>query len=86
MPVSILDAVVIEMGVLGFKAAGSMVPGQIGVEEYGNKVMLNLAGILSNEIWLTVSLLRRGRQVFWLLVTAPASIILYRKYKVTPTT
>lgn len=84
MPVSILDAIVIEMGVLGFKAAGSMVPGQIGVEEYGNKVMLNLAGILSNEIWLTVSLLRRGRQVFWLLVTAPASIILYRKYKVSP--
>lgn len=84
--VSMLDAIVMEMGVLGFKAAGSIVPGQIGVEEYGNKVMLNMAGILSNELWLTVSLLRRGRQVFWLLVTAPASFILYRKYKVTAST
>jgi len=82
MPISIIDAVVIEMGVIGFKAAGSMIPGQIGVEEYGNKVMLNIAGIVGNEIWLIVSLLRRGRQMFWLLVTAPASIIMYKRYKV----
>lgn len=82
MPVSLIDAVVIEMGVIGFKAAGSMIPGQIGVEEYGNKVMLNIAGIVGNEIWLIVSLLRRGRQMFWLLVTAPASIVIYKRYKV----
>lgn len=86
IPISALDALVIEMGVMGFKAAGSMIPGQLGVEEYGNKVMLNIAGILGNEIWLIVSLLRRGRQVFWLLVTAPASMILYKKYKVTNAT
>ncbi len=43
-----------------FKAAGAIVPGQIGVEEYGNKVMLDVIGIVSNEIWLVVTLIRRG--------------------------
>jgi len=82
--VSILDAVTIEMGVLGFKTAGSMIPGQIGVEEYGNKVMLGAVGVGIAEIWIIVSVLRRARQLFWLLITAVASAVLYKRYKIQP--
>ena len=56
------------MGVILFKTIGSVVPGQLGIEEYGNKVMLDAIGIKSNEVWLVVSLMRRARQLFWVLV------------------
>ncbi len=68
LEVSIIQAVAVEMGVMLFKSVGAIVPGQIGVEEYGNKVMLDAIGIVSNEIWLVVTLMRRGRQLFWLLI------------------
>lgn len=64
--VSIIDVISVEMGVMLFKTVGSIIPGQIGVEEYGNKVMLNTIGVMSNEIWLVASLVRRARQLFWL--------------------
>jgi len=54
------------MGVIFFKTIGAVVPGQIGIEEYGNKVMLETIGVQSNEIWLVVTLMRRARQLFWL--------------------
>ncbi|MDD3901055.1 MAG: lysylphosphatidylglycerol synthase transmembrane domain-containing protein [Dysgonamonadaceae bacterium] len=63
-----LDAIAVEMGVILFKTIGSVVPGQLGIEEYGNKVMLDAIGIKSNEVWLVVSLMRRARQLFWVLV------------------
>lgn len=66
VPVSFPDAVAIEMGVIFFKTIGAIVPGQIGIEEYGNKVMLSTIGVSSNEIWLVVTLMRRTRQLFWL--------------------
>lgn len=65
---SFFNAMVIEMGVIVFKSMGAVVPGQLGVEEYGNKVMLDIIGITSNEIWLVVSVVRRARQLFWLMV------------------
>lgn len=66
------------MGVIVFKTVGAIVPGQIGVEEYGNKVMLDAIGIVSNEIWLVVTLMRRGRQLFWLLVAGIFLLIITR--------
>lgn len=68
MDVSVIQASAVEMGVIFFKTIGAIVPGQIGIEEYGNKVMLNTIGIVSNEVWLVVTLMRRGRQLFWLLI------------------
>lgn len=79
--ISLMDAVSMEMGILGFKSAGAFVPGQIGVEEYANKVMLGLVGIASNEIWLTTSVLRRVKQIFWLALAGLLSISIYKKYK-----
>lgn len=66
IPVGYPDALAIEMGVIFFKTIGAVVPGQIGIEEYGNKVMLETIGVQSNEIWLVVTLMRRARQLFWL--------------------
>ena len=63
--ISMINAVAIEMGVILFKTVGAIVPGQVGVEEYANKVMLEIVGITENEIWLVVSIMRRARQLFW---------------------
>lgn len=65
---SLINALAIEMGVILFKTLGAVVPGQVGVEEYANKVMLGMIGIASNEVWLVVSILRRARQLFWVVV------------------
>ena len=63
--VTLLNALAIEMGVILFKTIGAIVPGQVGVEEYANKIMLGMVGIASNEVWLVVSIMRRARQLFW---------------------
>ena len=63
--ISLFNALAIEMGVILFKTVGAIVPGQVGVEEYANKIMLELVGIASNEVWLVVSIMRRARQLFW---------------------
>lgn len=65
MDVSILQALIIDLGILFFKAAGAFIPGQIGVEEYGNKIMLMAVGIPNPEIWISASVLRRARQLAW---------------------
>jgi len=80
--ISLFESITVEMGVLGFKTAGSVIPGQIGIEEYGNKVMLGVIGISIAEIWIVVSLLRRARQIFWLIVSAVTSLILHHRYKI----
>ncbi|OPZ11970.1 MAG: hypothetical protein BWZ06_01603 [Bacteroidetes bacterium ADurb.BinA261] len=79
MEVSFIDAVSVEMGVIIFKSLGTIIPGQLGVEEYGNKVLLDVIGINSNEIWLIVSLVRRSRQLFWLAMAGVFLIIITKK-------
>ena len=64
--ISFFSCVAIEIGVMVFKALGSFIPGQIGIEEYGNKVMLGFVNVPGSEIWITVSILRRARQIFWI--------------------
>ena len=66
--ISFVNAIAIEMGVILFKTIGAIVPGQVGVEEYANKVMLDAVGIVSNEVWLVISIMRRARQLFWVAV------------------
>lgn len=66
--VSITAALMIDLGVVFFKTAGAFVPGQIGVEELGNKMMLTAIDITDPEIWITASLLRRGRQICWIVL------------------
>lgn len=77
--IHVFDAVAIEMGVIFFKFLGSVIPGQLGVEEYGNKVMLDSVGIVSNEVWLAASLMRRGRQLVWLIITGLFVLIISKR-------
>ncbi|MEI6409017.1 MAG: lysylphosphatidylglycerol synthase transmembrane domain-containing protein [Bacteroidota bacterium] len=65
---TVFKALLVDMGVIVFKTAGAFIPGQIGIEEYGNKVMLSIIGIAGDTIWITVSILRRSRQLFWIIV------------------
>lgn len=68
--ISIVQALVIDLGVVFFKTAGAFIPGQIGFEEYGNKIMLSIVGVNSDEVWITASILRRARQIVWIGVAA----------------
>lgn len=74
--VHVFDCIAIEMGVMFFKTLGSIVPGQLGFEEYGNKIMLGAVGIVGEEVWLIVSVMRRARQLFWLFVAGLFSLII----------
>jgi hypothetical protein len=67
-PITWMDSISLEMGVALVKSIGSFIPGQIGIEEYGNKMMLLSIGLASSTLWVSVSILRRMRQVFWLAV------------------
>lgn len=66
LKISLLSALLIEVGVTFIKSMGAFVPGQIGVEEYGNKLMLGFLDMSNGNIWLTLSILRRSRQLIWL--------------------
>jgi glycosyltransferase 2 family protein len=81
---SILQAIYVDMGVVFFKVAGTAVPGQIGVEEYGNKVMLEAIGLTGPEIWVTASILRRARQLFWIGFGLLTYFVYYHKWRVAP--
>ncbi|MBN1498548.1 MAG: flippase-like domain-containing protein [Spirochaetes bacterium] len=67
MNISIFTCIVFDTATLLFRSAGFFIPGQLGLEEFGNKLMFSIAGIPGNETWLTVSVIRRARQIFWIL-------------------
>lgn len=64
--ISLLSALLMEVGITFIKSIGAFVPGQIGVEEYGNKIMLGFLDMSNGNLWLTLSILRRSRQLIWL--------------------
>ena len=82
--VNIVQAILVDMGVVFFKAAGAFVPGQIGFEEYGNKVMLSAIGVVGAEIWITASILRRTRQLFWIAFGLIVYLFMYKKWGAAP--
>jgi uncharacterized protein (TIRG00374 family) len=65
---SVAKALLVDMGVVLFKMAGGLIPGQLGIEEYGNKFMLAIIGVSGGTIWLSASVLRRARQLCWILL------------------
>lgn len=77
--VSILHALLVDLGVVLFKAAGAFIPGQLGIEEYGNKIMLLAIGLPAEEMWVTASILRRARQLFWIAFGVAVYFILFKK-------
>ncbi|MGY4386282.1 hypothetical protein ACVWYN_003333 [Pedobacter sp. UYP24] len=79
--VTVIQALVVDMGVVLFKTAGAFIPGQLGIEEYGNKVMLLTIGISGADIWITASILRRARQVIWVAFGIAVYFIVFHKRK-----
>lgn len=77
--VSFLHALLVDLGVVLFKAAGAFIPGQLGVEEYGNKIMLLAIGLPAEEVWVTASILRRARQLVWITFGIAGYFILLKK-------
>ncbi|HOT46912.1 MAG TPA: lysylphosphatidylglycerol synthase transmembrane domain-containing protein [Spirochaetota bacterium] len=75
---SFLSCIAIEVGVMVFKGLGAFVPGQIGIEEYASKLMLEFVQVPGSGVWVTVSILRRARQLFWIGVGFIAFLIIIR--------
>ena len=69
------------MGVIIFKSAGAFVPGQLGVEELGNKMMLQIIGIATGSVWISTSILRRARQLFWITVGFILYLLIKKDHK-----
>jgi uncharacterized protein (TIRG00374 family) len=76
--VTFLSCVAVEVGVMVFKGVGAFIPGQIGIEEYANKIMLEFIHIPGGNVWITVSILRRARQLVWICVGFIAFFIVIR--------
>lgn len=79
--IAIMQAVLMDMGVILIKSVGAFIPGQIGVEEFGNKIVLAAIGVQSGVIWLSISLLRRFRQLVWALVGCIAYFFFSKQIK-----
>ncbi|MCL1911029.1 MAG: flippase-like domain-containing protein [Leptospirales bacterium] len=62
-----VSCILFDLSSMLFRSAGFFVPAQLGFEEFGNKLMCSLTNIPGEETWVTVSLVRRGRQIFWIL-------------------
>jgi len=78
--VSVFHAILVDMGVIFFKTAGVFIPAQAGIEEYGNKIMLTVIGVPGAEIWITASILRRARQLFWLAFGIGVYLCMYKTW------
>lgn len=76
--VTVIQALLVDMGVIFFKTAGAFIPGQIGIEEYGNKIMLMTIGIPGTEIWIVASILRRTRQLVWIVLGIAIYFLLFK--------
>lgn len=66
--ITAMQSLLMDHGIVVIKSLGSFIPGQIGVEELGNKLVLSLIGVFAAQTWLTFSVLRRTRQLFWIIV------------------
>lgn len=76
--VTVFHGLLMDMGVILIKSIGAFIPGQLGLEEVANKTVIFLIGITSASLWISVSIVKRSRQLFWSLIGGILYII-YRK-------
>ncbi len=74
--ITVMHSILLDMGVILVKSVGAFIPGQIGIEELGNKLVLLSIGISATSIWISVSLLRRFRQLIWTAIALIAYLFL----------
>jgi hypothetical protein len=75
--VTVFHGLLMDMGVILIKSMGAFIPGQLGLEEVANKTVIFLIGISSGSLWISVSIIKRARQLFWSLLGG----ILYLTYR-----
>jgi uncharacterized membrane protein (DUF2068 family) len=63
--IGLWDGLFLDTLIIVSKSAVTFIPGQIGAEELINKLALYLVKLNSAGLWLSVSILRRTRQLFW---------------------
>ena len=80
--IRLIQGLLLDMGVILVKSAGAFVPGQIGVEELGNKLVLASIGVHATAIWISVSILRRTRQVCWIGIGGLCYTLILKQPKV----
>lgn len=76
--IPVFYGVFMDMGVILVKSVGAFIPGQLGIEELGNKLVLEIVGIASHQVWLSVTILRRSRQLFW---AVPGFLIYFKSLR-----
>jgi len=77
--IRIMQGIVLDMSILMIKSLGAFIPGQLGIEELGNKLMLQALGITVGTTWITVSILRRTRQLLWIIIGFTLYLILKKE-------
>lgn len=80
-PIEIMHGLVLDMSVIVIKSLGAAIPGQLGIEELANKVMLAMIGIKGASIWIAISILRRLRQLIWIAIGILLTIFLKKEIK-----
>lgn len=71
-----MHGLVLDMSVIIIKSIGAAVPGQIGIEELANKITLTMIGIQGATLWISISILRRLRQLIWIAIGILMTIFL----------
>lgn len=77
--VSLMHGLLLDMSVIILKSTGAFIPGQLGIEELSNKLLLTMIGVGGGSLWLSISILRRARQVFWIALSAVFYLCIKRK-------
>lgn len=75
------SAIILEVGTSLVRSIAMIVPGQIGIEEYSNKLFLQVVGVNSDDVWISVSVIRRLRQLFWIFFALLTYAIFYHRKK-----
>ncbi|MBN2434641.1 MAG: flippase-like domain-containing protein [Spirochaetes bacterium] len=65
--VGFFTCIVFDLSSTAVRSMGFLVPGQLGFEELTNRIMFSLVNLNDDYLWQTVSIIRRGRQFFWII-------------------
>ena len=81
VPIRLVDTLFLEFGTSFIRSLVAFVPGQIGIEEYSNKYFLGLVNVKDEGVWVTVSVVRRLRQLFWIGFSVIYYLVFIKKTK-----
>ncbi|NNE26299.1 MAG: flippase-like domain-containing protein [Saprospiraceae bacterium] len=81
VPIRLVDTLFLEFGTSFIRSLVAFVPGQVGIEEYSNKYFLGVVNVKDEGVWITVSIVRRIRQLFWIGLSVFYYLVFIKKPK-----